>query len=78
MTTFNVNTQTQLVNEFDFTGDQATKAESNNCTRVFRFRYIAGDVNKLPKYIQEAIAAAGFTAVHLGGTTYKYSVIGLR
>ena len=78
MTTFNVNTQTELVSDFEFTGDQSAKATANNCTRVFRFRYIAGDVSKLPQYIKTAISEAGMTPVHLGGTTYKYSVIGLR
>ena len=78
MNTFNIETETVPANEFAFCGQQESKAFANNCERVFQFRYIAGDVRNLPKYIWAAIKSAGYIPVHLGGTTYSHSVIGLR
>lgn len=62
---------------YEFTGRQEERARAHGVTRVFRFRFIAGDVRRLPAYVTNAISAAGYTPVYLGGTTYKYSVIGL-
>lgn len=77
MKTFNIETETTPVTEFEFVGEQLVKATTNNCERAFSFRFLAGNVNALPKYIKSAIAEAGFRPVYLGGTTYKYSIIGL-
>lgn len=74
---FNVNTDTTVVDEFVFRGQQAARAAATGATRAFEFRDIRGNVGALPKYITAAIAAAGYRPVYLGGTTYQYSVIGL-
>ena len=76
MKTFDIATQTTPVEAFSFSGNQVDRANAHNCVRVFRFRYV-GNVSALPKYILLAIRAAGYTAHYLGGTTYRYSVIGL-
>ena len=78
MKTFDIATETETLDDYDFSGNQQQKALANDCVRAFRFRYLAGDVNKLPKYILIAIHEAGYTPIHLGGTTYKYSVVGLK
>lgn len=78
MNTFNIATQTTPVDDYDFHGNQLGVAVANDCERAFRFRYIAGNVSSLPKYILSAIREAGYTPVHLGGTTYSHSVIGLQ
>jgi hypothetical protein len=78
MKTFDINTETSLLAEFVFAGKQLDNFNVYNCERVFRWRYVAGNVNNLPKYILSAIDEYGYEAIHLGGTTYQYSVIGLR
>jgi len=77
MKTFDIETQTDTLNEFSFAGNQLERAKAHDCVRVFRFRDVRGNVSALPKYIMSAIRAAGYTAHYLGGTTYSYSVIGL-
>lgn len=77
MKTFNINTQTYTPDNFDFRGAQANRAAAVQAARVFEWRYIAGNVKNLPKYILNAIRENGYTAHHLGGTTFEYSVIGL-
>ena len=78
MKTFDITTETESVDDFEFRGQQESVAIANDCVRVFRFRYLAGGVQNLPKYIITAIREAGYTPIYLGGTTYKYSVIGLK
>lgn len=75
--TFDVETKTVPISEFDFKGDQATKAEKYKAERAFRFRNIGGNLNSLPNYIKSAIKDAGYRPVNLGGTTNVYTVIGL-
>lgn len=76
--TFTIATDTTPVTEFAFAGQQEERSKTAGCTRAFRFRFIQGRVELLPNYILNAIKAEGMEAVYLGGTTYKYSVIGLR
>jgi hypothetical protein len=78
MRAFDIERQTRPVAAMSFSGHQGDVSAANDCVRAFRFRYLAGNVNSLPKYIKLAIAAAGYTPVYLGGTAYKYSVVGLK
>lgn len=75
---FNIETETSVKADFSFRGAQEEKFEAEKCARVFEWRDVRGDVTRLPKYVLHAIKEAGFKPVHLGGTTYKYSVIGLK
>lgn len=77
MRNFNIETETKTVDQFNFSGQQKEKFDYNKCERVFRFRFINGNVRNLPKYILNSIEEAGYTAHYLGGTTYSHSVIGL-
>lgn len=77
MKSFNIDTQTTPVADYAFAGNQAARAQQTNSTRVFRFRYIQGDVQRIPGYMWDAFRAAGLTPHYLGGTTYRHSVIGL-
>ncbi|MFA6904562.1 MAG: hypothetical protein WC236_15925 [Gallionellaceae bacterium] len=77
MKTFNIESETVVADEYKFAGNQHARAIAVNAIRVFRFRYLDGDVTSLPKYILKSIRAAGYTAHYLGGTTYSHSVIGL-
>ena len=74
---FDVIADTVPANEFEYAGRQREMAEHYNVARVFSWRDIRGNVFALPKYVKAAIAAAGYEAVCLGGTTYSHSVIGL-
>jgi hypothetical protein len=78
MREFDIECETRTVAEMSFTGNQECVSDANDCVRAFRFRFLGGNVNSLPKYIRSAIAQAGYTPVYLGGTTYKYSVVGLK
>jgi len=78
MNTFSIENDTHTADQFTFSGRQAEKFAEHNCERAFRWRYVAGDVRNLPKYVTASIRAAGYEPVHLGGTTYRCSVIGLR
>lgn len=77
MKSFNIETETVVTENFIFHGNQANVATRTSSLRVFKWRYIAGNVSNLPKYVQSAIRQAGFTAHYLGGTTFSHSVIGL-
>lgn len=77
MKTFDVTADTVPVAEYAFTGQQGQKAQAVGAVRVFDWSCLQGQVKRLPKYVQTAITAAGYRPVVLGGTTYKYSVIGL-
>lgn len=77
MKQFDINTETAAAENFKFSGEQESKFQHFNCERVFRFRYVAG-IENLPKYIRVEIRTAGYVPRYLGGTTYKYSVIGLQ
>lgn len=74
---FNVETETATKTEFDFRGNQEASFDSEKCERVFKFRDVRGNVDRLPLYILNAIKSSGFRPVYLGGTTFQYSVIGL-
>lgn len=77
---FNIETQTTAATEWEFTKQQQRQreyAESFQCERIFQWRDIRGNVNTLPQYVKVAILEAGYVPVFLGGTTFKYSVIGL-
>lgn len=75
MKNFNVATQTVAADQFNFAGNQAEKAEALKAERILK---IERDVRALPQYIKAAIAAAGYTATRIGGTTYKNSIWALH
>ena len=76
--TFNLADHAKPVSEFEFTSaGQRSRAVAFNCELAFRFRDIGGVARNLPKYVLGALDQAGYNAHVLGGTTYKYSVIGL-
>lgn len=77
MKTFNVENQTETVGEFNFAGAQKARFEKYKCERVFRFRYLAGDIRRLPKYVVSEIIGAGYFPVCIGGTALSHSVVGL-
>ena len=77
MRTFNVDTQTATVDKFAFSGNQKQRADETHAVLFFKWRDIRGNVNSLPLYVKNAIFAAGFKPVCLGGTTFSHSVIGL-
>ena len=74
---FNVETETSTKVEFNFRGAQDANFDREKCERVFEWRDVRGDVTRLPNYVWNAIKEAGFKPIYLGGTTFKYSVIGL-
>jgi hypothetical protein len=74
---FDVETETSIKSEFNFRGAQEENFNREKCDRVFQWRDVRGDVRNLPNYVCNAISGAGYRPVYLGGTTYKYSVIGL-
>ena len=77
--TFNIETKTTPIAEWEFTSrqkEQAARAEAQKVERIFKFRAIH-KISDLPKYIATAISEAGYTPVIIGGTTYSYTVIGL-
>jgi hypothetical protein len=65
------------VSEFPFAGNQAKHAAATGSVLAFNYRYLAGNIRALPLYIWRAAAENGYTIVHLGGATYKHSVLGL-
>jgi hypothetical protein len=80
MKSFDVETQTTPVSEYEFPKQsrQARRVSENNVVRLFRWRDVHGDVRLLPNYVKTAISNAGFEPVYVGGTTYSHAVIGLK
>jgi adenosylmethionine-8-amino-7-oxononanoate aminotransferase len=77
MRIFNVITDTVPAEEYKFAGNQKSAAAATKSIRVFQWRDLRGNVNRLPNYVKQAIHDAGYTAHSLGGTAFSHSVIGL-
>lgn len=76
MKTFDIETETLKSVDYPFQDNQNIKAALTRSERIFKFRYV-GRVDNLPKYIWHVINDAGYEPHYLGGSSFKYSVIGL-
>lgn len=74
---FNVETQTTAAADYAFVGNQAIRSQERNVERVFQWRDVRGNANRLPNYVLDAVRNAGYTAHCIGGTRFSHSVIGL-
>ena len=74
---FDVLSMTTKVSDYKFAGNQESISIAHGVVRVFRTKYIAGDVSKLPDYIKSSVQMAGYKMIYLGVTTYDHSLIGL-
>lgn len=76
MKTFDIEAETLKNVDYPFQDNQSIKAALTCSERIFKFRYISR-IDNLPKYIWYAIDEAGYEPHYLGGSSFKYSVIGL-
>lgn len=66
------------VSEWPLTSGQRKRATQYECDLIFRYdRCLRGNADKLPGYILKIIDDVGYRPVYLGGTTGKFSIIGL-
>lgn len=76
--TFDLGVDTTPIAEYEFPVlGQFVKAKVEGCEKVFRFRNIHS-VSYLPQYIRTAIFNAGYEAVIVGSSSFKYTIIGLK